>query len=208
MRDEGSTRKGTSAPVEPDDAADDAAQQAPAHRNIGSWLLVPVALVMVLLCRGQWAVVAFHLSGVFSGDLFHLYLNGFGSIGTDVTDPPAVPGHAPSLGGWLVCVSAVVLLVAGALRGLRRLPGPAGVVAVVAALAQIAVVIYSAVVIDSQSGSFYGKLAGNARASGITVTFSVGWGLWIELLLGFLALALAVGVLVRERNADVLRIRL
>ncbi|NYJ73142.1 hypothetical protein [Allobranchiibius huperziae] len=210
MTDEGSTRKDAAPQVDPDSttvAADDE-QAAPAGRNIGSWLLVPVAVVMVLLCWGQWAVVAFHLNGVFSGNLFHIRLNGFGDLGTDVADAPPVPGHASSLGGWLVCICAAVLLVAGVLRGLRRFAGPAGIAAVVAALAQIAVVIYSAVVVNSQSGGFYSKLASNAKASGITVTFSVGWGLWLELLLGFLALALAVGVLVRERNADVLRIRL
>lgn len=216
MTDEGSsTRKDAAPQVDPDDTevddtevVEDAEKKAPAGRNIGSWLLVPVALVMVLLCFGKWSTVAFHLSGAFSGDLFHIYVNGFGALGTDVPDPPPVPGHASSLGAWLVCVCAAALLVAGALRGLRRFAGPAGIAAVVAALAQIAVVIYSAVVVNTQSGGFYGKLASNAKASGITVTFSVGWALWIELLLGFLALALAVGVLVRERNADVLRIRL
>ncbi|MBO1765484.1 hypothetical protein [Allobranchiibius sp. GilTou38] len=207
MTDEGSTRKDAGPQVDSDDV-DDAEGTAPVGRNVGSWLLVPIALVMVLLCFATWASIAFGLSGVFTGQEFHLYLNGFGSVSTDLPNAGAAPGHGPSLGAWLVCGSAAVLLMAGALRGLRIWSGPAGIVAAVAALAQIAAVIFSAVRVNNQSGDFFDKVAGNARALGNRATFSVGWGLWIELLVGFLALAIAVGVLVRERNADLLRIRL
>lgn len=178
------------------------------RRNVGSWLLAPVAVVMVLLCLQRWASVSFGLGGIFAGEVYHLYLNGFGVVSTDISDAPKAPGNGSSLGAWLVCGFALVLLVAGVLRGLRRFSRPAGIASVVAAVGQIASVVYSAIVVHSQSGDFFHTIARNASLSGIRVTFSVGWALWLELLFGFLALALAIGVLVRARNPDALRIRL
>lgn len=186
--------------VDEQDAEDDAS----VRRSFGPWLLLPIALAMVLLCLQRWGSVAFPLGGVFAGQTFHLFVNGFGSVSTDLTNAGAAPGSGPVIGGWLICVFAVLLLVSGVLRGLGRFPRPANISMILAAVAQIITTIWSAVLVTSQSGGFYSNIAKSYKGSDVRVTFSVGWALWLELLFGFAALAVGVGVLVRERNADVL----
>ncbi|MEO8850582.1 MAG: hypothetical protein ABI360_02525 [Allobranchiibius sp.] len=196
-----------------DDAAETQQQAADGdvddavRRTIGPWLLVPIALAMVLLCLQHWSTQTFVLSGAAANSTKHIYVNGFGAVSTDIAGADASNGNGPSLGGWMVLGCAVVLLLAGVLRGLGKMSRPAPVAALVAAVVQIASVIYSALVVNAQSGDFYSKMVDNARAIGLQVTFSVGWGLWLELLFGFAALAVAIGVLVRERNVDILLVR-
>ncbi len=177
------------------------------RRSIGPWLLVPIALAMALLCLQHWSTQTFVLSSAAAASSKHIYVNGFGAVSTDIAGADASNGNGPSLGGWLVLGCGVVLLLAGVFRGLDKLPRSAPIAAIAAAVVQIAVVIYSALVVNAQSGDFYSKMVDNARAIGIQITFSVGWGLWLELLFGFAALAVAIGVLVRERNVDILLVR-
>ena len=177
------------------------------RRTIAPWLLVPIALAMVLLCLQHWSAQEFVLTGAAANTTNHIYVNGFGAVSTDIPGAQAASGNGPSLGGWVVVGCAVLLLLAGVLRGLGKFARLGSIAALVAAVLQIVVVIYSALVVNAKSGDFYSQMVDNARAIGIQVTFSVGWGLWLELLFGFAALAVAIGMVVRERNADILLVR-
>lgn len=187
-------------------AADGEVDEA-VRRTIAPWLLVPIALAMVLLCLQHWSSQEFVLTGTAANATQHIYVNGFGAVSTDIAGAQSANGNGPSLGGWVVAGCAVLLLLAGVLRGLGKFARPASTAAVVAAVVQIVVVIYSALVVNAKSGDFYSGMVENAKAIGIQVTFSVGWGLWLELLFGFAALAVAIGLVVRERNADILLVR-
>lgn len=169
---------------------------------------VVAAVATILLCLGTFASIAYRLGGVFQGEVYHVYVNGFGAVSTDLPGAKPAPVSGPSLGAWVMCAFAAVLIVVAVLRWKRPASQWVLAVAIAAALGQVVTAIYGAVVVFSQVGDFYSKLALNALALGSPATFSVGWATWVQLLLSFVILALAVGALVQDRNEGVRLIRL
>lgn len=166
------------------------------------------AVVVGLLTLGKWASISYGFRGAFAGNTFHLYQNGFGALSTDLPGAGAAPGQGPSIFGWLMCLCAGVLLIAAVARvllpGLQRFL----VLAIAAAIGQIVVAIYAASLVYAHAGGFYSKLDLNAKLMQAPATFSVGWAIWVEMLLGFVILAVAVAALVKDRNKGIRLIRL
>lgn len=195
--------------VESGDVEDDASSPARSRRRfILPAFFAVSALVVVLLCLGKWASISYGFRGAFAGSTFHLYVNGFGALSTDLPGAGAAPGKGPSLVGWLMCGCAVVLLIAAVARALRPKLQRFLVLAIAAAVAQIAVAIYAATVVHGHVGTFYSQLDLNAKLMQAPATFAVGWAIWVELLLGFVILAAAVAALVKDRNNGIPLIRL
>lgn len=169
---------------------------------------VVAAVVAGLLTLGKWASISYGFGGAFAGSTFHLYQNGFGALSTDLPGAGAAPGQGPSIFGWLICGCAVVLVIAAVARALR--PGMQRflVLAIAAAVGQIVVAIYAAVLVNAHAGGFYSQLELNAKLMQAPATFSVGWAIWVELMLGFVTLAFAVAALVKDRNGGTPLIRL
>lgn len=170
--------------------------------------LALAAVAAVLLTLGNWASISYGFLGAFAGNTFHLYVNGFGALSTDLPGAEAAVINGPSLIGWLMCGCAAVLFIAAVARALRPQLQRFLVMSIAAAIAQIALAIYQASVVHSHAGKFYSQLDLNAKLMQAPATFSVGWAVWVELLLGFVILAVAVVALVKDHNRGIPLIRL
>ncbi len=188
--------------------------RAPARPTAGvrtAALLLPIGVGMVALCLGRWASISF--DGKLLGR-FHIYLTGFGSVSTDVADADIGTVDGPKAAAFVLVVIGVLLALAGLAQVLLSLDAasrsdlPVGRVrrvlsyaAVGLSLLELLVVIYAAIRVHSRSGAFFDRLDQLAKVSaGIQTTVSVGWALWVELLLGFLALAVSIGALAAIRS--------
>lgn len=133
------------------------------------WVAVAAAILAIIGCFGAWITV--------DAGIFHLSMNGFGQV-----SGAAGESAGEVKDGVVVTILAVVVIVFGVVRGLGKISLAAGIVTLVMGLLSLATTIYDV-----------GDVSDNLSGA------SVGWGLWLCLLMSIAISTVGVVEIVKRK---------